>query len=375
MAGIYIHIPFCESRCYYCDFYSSTYKGNKEEYLRMVCKELSERREYLHGETVKTLYLGGGTPSLLDCSDLALLIDTVRNCFDCDLEEVTMEANPEDLTSDYLKSIASLPINRLSIGVQSFDDAELKLINRRHSAERANQCIKDAQNVGFENISIDLIYGLPNQTLEKWQTNVHKALSCQVQHISAYSLTFEEHSMLTKMKEKGLVCEQDEEVSLAMFKLLRRELSNQGILPYEISNFARPGYESKHNSSYWNYVPYLGVGPSAHSFDGCSRQWNVANTREYLRKMACGEVCHEREELDVYARYNEYVMTGLRRTVGVSIRDLNRLFGDLLSEYFVENISSFWKEGKVVQTNDRFSLSEEGIFISDYIIEQLLWVE
>lgn len=374
MAGLYLHIPFCESRCYYCDFYSSTYKGNRSLLLTSIEKELVDRKHYLK-ELVRTIYLGGGTPSQLTLEELSTLLQTVYDNYDCAVEELTMEVNPEDLSADYLEGLKSLGVSRLSIGIQSFNDADLKQINRRHTAQKAIEMVRLAQQIGFDNISIDLIYGLPQQTLTGWKVNIQQAIDLNVQHISAYSLTFEEGTMLTKMRDRGEIQEADEELSFEMFKLLRHTLSENGYVPYEISNFALPGYESKHNSSYWNYVPYLGVGPSAHSFDGQSRRWNVANSRLYISKMAEGDTYYNTETLDNFTRYNEYVMTGLRKKEGVDIAVLENLFGKDLKDYFLRMIDTYIKEGKVIKEGQHYYLSEEGIFISDYIIEELFWME
>ena len=374
MAGLYLHIPFCESRCYYCDFYSSTYKGNRSLLLTSIEKELVDCKHYLK-EPVRTIYLGGGTPSQLTLEELSTLLQTVYDNYDCAVEELTMEVNPEDLSADYLEGLKSLGVSRLSIGIQSFNDADLKRINRRHTAQKAIEMVRLAQQIGFDNISIDLIYGLPQQTLTGWKVNIQQAIDLNVQHISAYSLTFEEGTMLTKMRDRGEVKEADEELSFEMFKLLRQTLSENGYVPYEISNFALPGYESKHNSSYWNYVPYLGVGPSAHSFDGQSRRWNIANSRLYISKMAEGDTYYNTETLDNFTRYNEYVMTGLRKKEGVDIAVLENLFGKDLKDYFLRMIDTYIKEGKVIKEEQHYYLSEEGIFISDYIIEELFGVE
>ena len=375
MAGLYVHIPFCESRCYYCDFYSSTFKGNREALLSAIQKELMDRKAYLKNEPVRTLYFGGGTPSQLTIEELDKLLQTIFRQYDCQIEELTLEANPEDLSKDYLTALKQLGVNRLSIGIQSFDDADLKRINRRHTAQTAIDMVQLAQQVGFDNISIDLIYGLPDQTLEGWERNLQQAITLNVQHISAYSLTFEEGSLLTKMKARGEVKEVDEEVSLKMFQTLRKVLSAAGYLPYEISNFSRVGYESKHNSSYWNYVPYLGVGPSAHSFDGTSRRWNVANSRLYIQSLQEGNPYYEMETLDESTRYNEYVMTSLRKSVGIGKEMVRDLFGDSYYAYFRKMTEPFLSDGNLRENQDNIYLSENGIFISDYIIESLLWVE
>lgn len=375
MAGIYVHIPLCGSRCYYCDFYSSTYHGNKEDLLKSICKELTTRKEYLKGESIRTIYFGGGTPSQLRVMEIESILQVIKENYDCCVEEITLEANPEDLSLDYLQALKDCGVNRLSLGVQSFKPGDLQAINRRHTVAKAIESVKMAQQCGFDNISIDLIYGLPNQTLQDWQYNLQQAVELRVQHISAYSLTFEEGTMLTKMRDRGEIKEADEELSFEMFKLLRHTLSQKGYVPYEISNFALPGYESKHNSSYWNYVPYLGVGPSAHSFDGQSRRWNIANSRLYISKMAAVDTYYNIETLDTFTRYNEYVMTGLRKKEGVDIAVLETLFEKDLKEYFLRMIDTYIKEGKVIKDGQHYYLSEEGIFVSDYIIEELFWVE
>ena len=375
MAGIYVHIPLCGSRCYYCDFYSSTYHGNKGDLLQSIRKELIDRKEYLKGEAIRTIYFGGGTPSQLSVMEIKSILQVIEQTYDCCVEEITLEANPEDLSLDYLQALKECGVNRLSLGVQSFNPGDLLTINRRHTVTKAIESVRMAQQCGFDNISIDLIYGLPNQTLNDWLYNLQQAVELGVQHISAYSLTFEEGTMLTKMRDRGEIMEADEELSFEMFKLLRQTLSENGYVPYEISNFALPGYESKHNSSYWNYVPYLGVGPSAHSFDGQSRRWNIANRRLYISKMADGDSYYNMEMLDNFTRYNEYVMTGLRKKEGVDIAVLETLFGKDLKDYFLRMIAPYVKEQKVIKEESRYALSEEGIFISDYIIEELLWVE
>ena len=375
MAGIYVHIPLCGSRCYYCDFYSSTYHGNKGDLLQSIRKELIDRKEYLKGEAIRTIYFGGGTPSQLSVMEIKSILQVIEQTYDCCVEEITLEANPEDLSLDYLQALKECGVNRLSLGVQSFNPGDLLTINRRHTVTKAIESVRMAQQCGFDNISIDLIYGLPNQTLNDWLYNLQQAVELGVQHISAYSLTFEEGTMLTKMRDRGEIMEADEELSFEMFKLLRQTLSENGYVPYEISNFALPGYESKHNSSYWNYVPYLGVGPSAHSFDGQSRRWNIANSRLYISKMADGDSYYNMEMLDNFTRYNEYVMTGLRKKEGVDIAVLETLFGKDLKDYFLRMIAPYVKEQKVIKEESRYALSEEGIFISDYIIEELLWVE
>jgi oxygen-independent coproporphyrinogen-3 oxidase len=374
MAGLYIHIPICKSRCYYCDFYSSTYHGNKGELLSAMKKELESRADYLNGECVQTIYLGGGTPSLLSVIELNDLFETVFKYYNCDVKEITLEGNPEDLTPSYLVALKKLPISRLSIGIQSFNDNELKSINRRHSSEVALQCVKNAQETGFHNISIDLIYGLPQQSLSDWNKNLIQAIELNVPHISAYSLTFEERSLLTKKLQKGEIEETDEEIYLNMFRVLREKLSSAGILPYEISNFARPGFESQHNSAYWDAIPYIGIGPSAHSFNGTSRQWNIANSRQYIENIHHGKCYFEIEELDLNTRFNEFVMTSLRKCEGINLTSVQKQFGTNYLSHLSREAKKFVQNGMLKQDKNQMWLTEEGIFISDYIIEELFLV-
>lgn len=374
MAGLYIHIPICKSRCYYCDFYSSTYQGNKRELISAMKKELESRADYLNGECVQTIYLGGGTPSLLSAQELDDLFESIFKNYHCTAKEITLEGNPEDLTSSYLADLKRLPISRLSIGIQSFNDSELQSINRRHSAETAIHCVKNAQEAGFQNISIDLIYGLPFQSVANWKENIQQAIALNVPHISAYSLTFEERSLLTKKLQRGEIEETDEEVYLTMFRVLREKLSSAGILPYEISNFARPGFESQHNSAYWNAIPYIGIGPSAHSFNGTSRQWNIANSRQYIENIHDGKCYFEIEELDLNTRFNEFVMTSLRKCEGINLTSVQKQFGTNYLSHLTREAKKFVQNGTLMQDKNQMWLTEEGIFISDYIIEELFLV-
>lgn len=374
MAGIYIHIPLCKNRCVYCDFYSSTYDGNRTELVRALCQELVERKDYLRGETIRTLYLGGGTPSLLRIEELSQIFETVVNHYACDFEEVTLEANPDDLSEDYLRNLRYLPINRLSLGVQSFHDDDLRLLNRRHTAAEAKEAVRRCQQVGFPNMSIDLIYALPNQTMEAWIDNIEQAISLDVPHISAYHLTYEEGTKIYRMLQRGEVKEADEELSVEMFRTLRHRLNEAGIVQYEISNFAKPAMHAKHNSSYWDGTPYLGVGPSAHSFDGKNRRWNIADTRRYLQLMKAGEPYFEIEELDMASSYNDYVITSLRTIAGMDLKRLAERFGDPYYSYCLKQVEPYVKENQAIIKEDRLSLTEEGLFLSDAIMERLMWV-
>lgn len=374
MAGIYIHIPLCKNRCVYCDFYSSTYDGNRKELVQAICQELVDRKAYLHGETIRTLYLGGGTPSLLRIEELSDIFETVAEHYVCDFEEVTLEANPDDLSEDYLRSLRILPINRLSLGVQSFHDDDLRLLNRRHTALEAKEAVKRCQTMGYANMSIDLIYALPNQTLEAWIDNIEQAIALDVPHISAYHLTYEEGTRIYRMLQRGEVKEADEELSVEMFRLLRHRLNEAGIVQYEISNFAKPGMHARHNSSYWDGTPYLGVGPSAHSFDGKDRRWNLADTRRYLQYMKEGRPYYEVEELDVASSYNDYVITSLRTIAGMDLKRLAEHFGEPYYSYCLKQVAPCVADGEAYIKEERLVLTEKGLFLSDSIMERLLWV-
>lgn len=376
MAGIYVHIPFCKSRCSYCDFYSSTYQGNREVLIQNICQELVEQKNFfLNNEIIKTIYLGGGTPSLLNNKDLNQIFETIKNNFTLDLEEVTLEANPDDLSIKKISELKQFPINRLSIGVQSFFDKDLLFINRRHTAQQAILAIKRCQDNGFENVSIDLIYGLPNQTLENWGENIETAISLNVPHISAYHLTFEGGTKITRQRDSGLFKEIDEDLSFEMYRLLIKKLTKANISQYEISNFAKYGFESKHNSSYWNETPYLGVGPAAHSFNGKTRRWNISNSRLYLQLRKEHKIFYETENIDTQTRYNDLIITSLRTIKGLNFNKFIKTFDNDIISYFEKEISRFTTSGDIIFKEGFYALSEIGIFKSDYIIEKLLWVD
>lgn len=375
MAGIYIHIPLCRSRCVYCDFYSSTFDGNRSELVDAICSELVQRRNYLRGATVKTLYFGGGTPSLLRPDELSEIFSAVEANYPCSFEEVTLEANPDDLSDDFLTSLKRFPINRLSIGIQSFHDDDLTLLNRRHTAEEAKAAVRRCQSHGFTNISIDLIYGLPNQTLSAWEDNLRQAIDLDVPHISAYHLTYEEGTKIYRMLQKGEVREVDEELSVEMFHLLRSMLQEAGIQQYEISNFARPGYHARHNSSYWDGTPYLGAGPAAHSFDGKDRRWNISNTRRYIEAIRSGETYYELEVLDETSSYNDYVITSLRTIAGMDLDVLAERFGEPYYSYCLRQVRPFVGDGVAVVEENHVRLTEKGLFLSDAVMEELMMVE
>ncbi|MBP5455658.1 MAG: radical SAM family heme chaperone HemW [Paludibacteraceae bacterium] len=377
MASLYIHIPFCESRCAYCAFYSSTYRGNKADYLSALGRELELRRDYLSGAPIRTLYFGGGTPSLLSVDDFALLMATLRRFYDLSsLEEFTVEVNPDDVTYGFVAGIAALGVNRISMGVQSFRDEDLRLMGRRHSVAQVYSAVEAIRRAGIENVSIDLIYGLPGQTMEAWRENLSKAVALDVQHLSAYSLTYEEGSKLSRLAKRGEIRPVGEEDCADMFALLRAELAQAGFYQYEISNFSKLGMESKHNSSYWDGTPYLGVGASAHSYNGISRQWNISNTRHYIAKLQQGAGdYYEVEQLDLETRYNDFVLTTLRTMRGMDLALLEKNFTPRLYDYCLKNAAKYLSEGLLIRENGFLRLSESGLFVSDGVMSDLMWVE
>ncbi len=354
MAGIYIHIPFCKKRCTYCDFYTEVAPQLIQTLTEWLVKELYLRKDYLQNRHVQTIYFGGGTPSILKQADFKKIFDAIFDLYEVDKEaEITFEANPDDLTPDFFASIHSLPFNRISIGIQSFDDTDLKRINRRHTGKEAIEAVTNARKAGFENISIDLIYGLPSQSIDAWKKQIETACNLHVQHISAYGLTYEEGTVLWKQRENNEVAAVDDETMNEMYRILVHTLEQNGFEAYEISNFAQKGFRSRHNTSYWKMEPYIGIGPSAHSYDLNSRQWNVASINEYISKIDRNEVFFEREELTLTDRYNDYIMVSLRTSDGISTELSNKLFGIDLTAYCMQNAKRFIDNGHLEFTNGK----------------------
>ena len=375
MAGLYIHIPFCAKRCLYCDFFSNTDMRYKEAYIRAIIEEMKQRQLYIEGEPIETIYFGGGTPSQLTAADFELIFETIYQLFDTtSCQEITLEANPDDMTADYIKSIRTLPFNRISMGVQSFQEKDLRFLNRRHNSRQAKQAVRDCQQNGYSNISIDLIYGLPGQTLEEWERNLEEAIRLQIPHISAYHLIYEEGTALYKLMEAEKITPVEEELSVTLFSTLIDRLTEAGYLHYEISNFARPGCFSQHNSSYWTWKPYLGIGPSAHSYNRHSRQWNVSSLPLYIKGINEQSPEIEIEELDIHTRYNDFIITSLRTMWGIRLNDIRTLFGEDKLSYLNQQAKSYLQKGLLLQQHDTLTLSKEGIFISDGIMSDLLWV-
>ncbi|WP_337812806.1 radical SAM family heme chaperone HemW [Parabacteroides johnsonii] len=375
MAGLYIHIPFCTKRCLYCDFFSNTDMKFKEPYVSAVIREMQLRQEYIGGEPLDTIYFGGGTPSQLQQADFERIfkaIDCLFNISSC--KEITLEANPDDMTPEYVASLRNLPFNRVSMGVQSFKEKDLHFLNRRHDREQALRAVGLCKENGIPNISIDLIYGLPGQTLEEWQENLNDAIHLEIPHISAYHLIYEEGTALYKLMEAGKVAPIEEELSVTLFSTLINRLAEAGYLHYEISNFARPGYFSQHNSSYWTGKKYIGIGPSAHSYDGESRQWNISSLPPYLEGIRTGIPNIEIEKLDINTKYNDFIITGLRTMWGIRTANIREQFGEEKQAYLERQAATYLHQGLLIYENDTLTLSKEGIFISDGIMSDLLWV-
>lgn len=383
MAGLYIHIPFCASRCIYCGFYSTTAVASQDRYTDALCREMQMQKDYLlkaldatpHME-LSTIYLGGGTPSQLSGENLEKLFDTIYNKVYQDqlpvsaTAEVTIECNPDDITPQFASILSSLPVNRVSMGVQTFSDERLKFLRRRHSAREVDQAIGRLRQAGIDNISIDLMFGFPQETMADWRIDLQQALSLEVEHISAYSLMYEEGTALYRLQQEKKVRETDEETSLAMYNLLIDELTAHGFEHYEISNFARPGFRSRHNSSYWQAVSYLGLGASAHSYNGYSRQWTVADIRQYIEAIERGVLPAEIETLDADTRYNDRIATALRTREGIDLSVLEKPYQTYLKELATPHI----RRGHLVLKDGCLALSRSGIFISDSIMADLMKV-
>ena len=372
MAGLYIHIPFCKSKCSYCDFYSGVQGSLTDKLVNALQHEIELRADYPKGEELQTIYFGGGTPSILTHKQLSDIFATIAERWDIEkCTEITLEANPDDLSAEKLKELSELPINRLSIGIQSFHDDELSMLRRRHSAQQAVETVREAQRY-FQNISIDLMYGLPGQTIPGWEETISQALALNIQHISAYHLTYEEGTLFERKRKEGRIIPVTEETSVAMYHLLQSMLKERGIEQYEISNFATPGFHSRHNSSYWDGTPYLGIGPSAHSFDRESRQWNVANTAKYISGIEQEKPCFEKEILSVTDKYNEMILISLRTTKGISVELMENQFGTAAKQELLKQSKHFIKSGILFLDNNYLRLSPEGLFLSDSVITNLM---
>ena len=375
MSGIYIHIPFCKKACHYCDFHFSTSLKYQTEMVDAICREIKMKQDRISGQ-VGSIYLGGGTPSILPESALQQIFDTINHTFSVDAHaEITIEANPDDLTAEKLKTLRQLPINRFSVGIQSFFDEDLIWMNRAHHAMEAEDCIKRSQDAGFENLSIDLIYGYPLLTDEKWQQNINKAISLATPHISAYSLTVEPRTALAAAIKKGKQIPVNDEQSAAQFIYLIDQLGRAGFDHYEISNFSLPGSHAIHNTNYWRGVPYLGIGPSAHGFNSNIRYLNIANNAKYLQQLALNQLAETTEELNIYDRFNEYVMTSLRTMWGTDLHKIANDFGKVFISDTMKNIKPFIQRGWLNNENDKLILTQEGKLFADYIASELFMID
>ncbi len=379
MAGLYVHIPFCATRCSYCGFYSTTKLDLQDIYVDSLCREIALRKEYLSSYStdskaantiIRTIYIGGGTPSQLSRYSLEKLFHAIDTYLECSPEEVTMEVNPDDVTNDLAETISALHINRVSMGAQTFDDNRLKFLNRRHKSFQVERAIDILHEHGVGNISIDLMFGFPGQTCDSWKEDVRRAISLDIQHISAYSLMYEEGTRLYRMLKENMIKEIDEEVSLNMYNELINILCGAGYEHYEISNFAKKGYRALHNSSYWHDIPYLGIGAAAHSYNIKSRQWNVSDINKYIESISHDTVPFTFESIDADTHYNDIVTTELRTSEGI---DLSRL-ADKYVQYIVKQAARHVAD-KTVDINDgHLKLTREGLYISDMIMSDLMKV-
>jgi oxygen-independent coproporphyrinogen-3 oxidase len=374
MSGIYIHIPFCKQACHYCDFHFSTSLKKKVEMLDAIRQELILRRSESKIETIETIYFGGGTPSLLLQKEIDFILETVfQNYKVAKNPEITLEANPDDLNLKTITELGNSQINRLSIGVQSFFEEDLQMMNRAHNSAEAKKCLQLATE-HFDNISVDLIYGIPGMTNAKWKQNIQTVLDFNIPHISSYALTVEPKTALQKFIAIGKIAAPKEEVAQEHFEILVEMLTNKGFIHYEISNFGKEKYFSKNNSSYWLGKKYLGIGPSAHSFDGVSRSWNLANNAKYIIEIQKGNLPSETEILSIKDRYNEYVMTGLRTIWGVSLEKVSKDFGSEFLDYLTKNADNFIKQELLVINNNTLKTTKKGLFLVDGIASDLFFI-
>jgi oxygen-independent coproporphyrinogen-3 oxidase len=373
MAGIYIHIPFCKKLCSYCDFYHIITQSDNKQFIDALVKEAALRKEYAGNEIIETIYLGGGTPSVLSVAEIKRIMEAIRKIYmvseNC---EVTIEINPDDADKEYLQELKYSGINRISLGIQSWRDSDLKLLNRRHNAVQSAYALEETLKAGFRNVTIDLIYGIPGSTTTDWADNLDKTFSYDIKHLSAYHLTIEPNTVFSKMKEKGLLSEIDEEESSAQFNLLIDKSQSAGFVHYEISNFGKPGYFSIHNSNYWKQVNYIGLGPSAHSFNGYSRQWNIRDVKKYIKSVNSGSPVYEREELDKKTRFNEYIMTTLRTMWGIDLEYVERMFDKEGYDYILNTAGKLINYGLMKQENKTLVLTNQGKMISDNIISEIM---
>jgi oxygen-independent coproporphyrinogen III oxidase len=373
MAGVYIHVPFCRKACHYCDFHFSTQSGYVGEMAATIRREIVMRAGYLQGQSVSTIYFGGGTPSVFAVDEIKRILEEVyRNVDVLPDPEITLEANPDDLSASYIRELLESGVNRLSVGIQSFHDDELKALHRTHSASQAESAVKRAQDTGLENITIDLMYALPGTTSQRWEHSLQSAVNLNVPHISAYCLTIESGTYFGHLYRKRPEVFSEDSVAEQQYSRLCEVLHESGYMHYEVSNFARPGMESRHNSAYWNGVHYLGIGPSAHSFDGASRQWNVSNNHLYMKSVAAGSGYFEREELSEADRFNELLITRLRTHRGLERNVIFQNKSDQYIEAAASLLGNWQSRGLLDVREDVLVLTEPGLLIADQLITQLM---
>lgn len=370
MAGIYVHIPFCASRCIYCGFYSTAGLTDLQDaYVDALIKEHNMRSYYLKGDDINTIYIGGGTPSLLSLNNIAYISKYIFP--KKGLKEFTMECNPDDVSPTLAQAMKSAGVNRVSMGVQTFSDERLGFLKRRHKSADIEKAVKTLRNAGIRNISIDLMFGFPDETTKEWKDDIERAVALNVEHISAYSLMYEEGTTLYRMLEEGKIKENDEERSAEMYDVLINTLIGAGYEHYEISNFAKPGFRSLHNSSYWNGTKYLGLGAAAHSYDGDSRQWNVSDIRKYIDAINRGIVPMEKEEIDETTRYNDTITTALRTKEGIDLAMLSTTH----YIYIKENARKAIDNGLLQICDNHLSLTRKGLYVSDDVMSDLIILE
>lgn len=375
MSGIYIHIPFCKSRCIYCGFYSSTLSALAGRYAGCVCRELAVRKDYL-ADAVQTVYLGGGTPSQLSAAQLDKIFTAIDDGYGLPRDgEITMECNPDDITPEYAALLGRLPVNRVSMGVQTFSDERLRFLNRRHTANGAREAFRRLRAAGIGNVSLDLMFGFPGETVDEWVSDIEAALELEPEHLSAYSLMYDDGTVLSRMLEKGEIRAVDDDTSNRMYDVLMDKLSAAGYEHYEISNFAKPGFRARHNSSYWHAVPYLGIGAAAHSYNGTSRQWNVADVRRYIDGIENGRPETDGEKLDTRTRYNDMVTTSLRTKNGIELEQVRNVFGEKYYDYLLSSAHISISAGHLTVHDGRMALTRSGLYVSDDVMSDLIMLE
>ena len=378
MAGLYIHIPFCESRCIYCGFYSTTSLKLRDAYVDALCKEMELRpiaKEIGEEDKIETIYLGGGTPSQLSGEQLVRLFEGIKKYIGNNIpQEITMECNPDDVTDEFCETLRKLPINRISMGAQTFSDDRLRFLHRRHNAAEVQTAVERLRAIGIQNISIDLMFGFPNETIADWKSDIQHAIQLGVEHISAYSLMYEEGTTLYRLLEQGRIAEIDEETSRQMYETLITMLTQAGYEHYEISNFARPGYRSRHNSSYWHEIPYIGLGAAAHSYNKRTRSWNVDNIQEYIAQINQGKRPCDGETLDLATRYNDLITTALRTSDGIDIAHMQQEFGNRLAQQLLDEAQKHIDRGLMKIKDGRLSFTREGLYISDDVMSDFMIV-